>query len=37
MCTNSAKVFSLGVHISAVVDPGFKKGEGVIMDAYGRG
>ena len=28
MCTNSAKVISLGVHISAVVDPGFLKGEG---------
>ena len=28
VCTNSGKVICLGVHISAVVDPGFLKGEG---------
>ena len=26
VCTNSGKVICLGVHISAVVDPGFLKG-----------
>ena len=28
VCTNSGKVICLGVHISAVVDPGFLKGGG---------
>ena len=29
VCTNSGKVICLGVHISAVVDPGFLKGGGI--------
>ena len=32
MCTNSGKVICLGVHISAVVDPGLLKGGGGIKE-----
>ena len=38
VCTNSGKVICLGVHISAVVDPGFLKRWGHKgMDACGHG